>query len=75
VYLNIGFQNYIETLVGKDQWDNLTLPSKRSMMDEFDQTVKRIFNEKSDDILTVDLFGVEDDRANGINDNTIELKK
>ena len=75
MYLNIGFQNYIETLVGKDQWDNLTLPSKRSMMDEFDQTVKRIFNEKSDDILTVDLFGVEDDRANGINDNTIELKK
>jgi hypothetical protein len=75
VYLNIGFQNYIETLVGKDQWDNLTLPSKRSMMDEFDQTVKRIFNEKSDDVLTVDLFGVEDDRANGINDNTIELKK
>ena len=75
MYLNIGFQNYIETLVGKDQWDNLTLPSKRSMMDEFDQTVKRIFNEKSDDVLTVDLFGVEDDRANGINDNTIELKK
>jgi hypothetical protein len=75
VYLNIGFQNYIETLVGKEQWDSLPVPSKRSMMGEFDQTVKRIFNEKSSDVHTVDLFGVEDDPANSINDNTITLKQ
>ena len=44
-------------------------------MREFDQSVKRTFNEKTNETLTVDLFGVEDDRDNGIRDNTIELPK
>ncbi|KAH7357222.1 hypothetical protein BKA65DRAFT_592706 [Rhexocercosporidium sp. MPI-PUGE-AT-0058] len=75
VYLNIGFQNYIETLVGKDQYAVLSPPSKRNMMMEFDQTLKRIFNEKSNEVHTIDLFGVEDDPLNDIDDNTIVLKK
>ncbi|KAL2060461.1 hypothetical protein VTL71DRAFT_9492 [Oculimacula yallundae] len=75
VYLNIGFQNYIETLVGKEQYSLLKPPSKRSMMTEFDQTLKRIFNEKSNEVHTIDLFGVEDDPDNNIDDNTITLKK
>ncbi len=75
VYLNIGFQKYIETLIGKDQYDSLSDPSKRKMMTEFDQTLKRIFNERSNEVHTIDLYGVEDDPENGIDDNTTVLKK
>ncbi|CAG8962469.1 hypothetical protein HYFRA_00014199 [Hymenoscyphus fraxineus] len=75
VYLNISFQNYIEILIGKEQYDKLPVASKRNMMMEFDQTIKRIFNEKNNEVHTIDLFGVEDDPNNDIDDNTIVLKK
>jgi hypothetical protein len=75
VYLNIAFQNYIETLVGKSAYEELSIPSRRNMMAEWDQTLKRTFNENNPGPYTIDLFGVDDDPANGIDDNTITLKK
>lgn len=45
------------------------------MMAEWDGTLKRTFTDRSNGPFTIDLFGVDDDRANGIDDNTITLKK
>ena len=44
-------------------------------MTEWDGSLKRTFNDKSSGPFTIDLFGVDDDLANGIEDNTITLKK
>lgn len=63
------------TVVGKEQWVALSEPAKRNLMMEFDQTLKRIFNDKSDQVHSVDLFGVEDDPDNGIENDIVVLNK
>ncbi|KAJ4203212.1 hypothetical protein NW767_005323 [Fusarium falciforme] len=71
--LDISFEKYIETLVGKDQYSKLKEINKKKMMRAFECGVKRCFTLESTKEYMVDLKGVEDNERNGIEDDTITL--
>ncbi|KAF2264554.1 hypothetical protein CC78DRAFT_463345, partial [Lojkania enalia] len=72
VYLDQAFERYIKTIVG-DQWNMIKEKAKKKMMDEFELSIKRCYTGE-DQIYSVDLYGVEDNPKEGIDDETILLK-
>lgn len=75
--LDSSFRNYIITVVGKPQWDSskISADSKRRMMAEFENAVKRRFDLGSERQYSVVLNGVEDNKQFGIEGNMIPLHK
>ena len=74
LFVDLGFQNYIELLIGAKGWNNVKESNRRRMMEEFEYGIKRNFAGRDDQTYSVDLRGVEDNPAFGINDNTIPIK-
>lgn len=73
VFLDMAFEKHIKTVVGEGQYAGLRDKAKKKMMREFETAVKRSYSGDNKDY-SVDLQGVEDDVAEGINDDTITLK-
>lgn len=81
VFLDLAFEKYITTIVGKYQYFNrsgdrkgIKESSRKRMMQQFEFGVKRAFSGAPDQNLSVDLKGVEDDDDVGIRDDTISLE-
>lgn len=73
MYLDQAFERYIKTIVGKDEWEKLRDKSKKSMMKDFELSIKRCYA-GDDQEYSVDLQGVDDNPEEGIDDDTITLK-
>lgn len=74
VFLDLGFQKYIEILIGTNQYSNIKESYRKTMMKEFEYGIKRAFTGKDDQTYSIDLRGVQDDPANGVIDETIIIK-
>ena len=74
MFLDLGFQKYIETLVGVMEYNSIKESNRKKMMREFEYGIKRCFSEHNDQTYSVDLKGVKDDPKNGILDDTITVK-
>lgn len=74
VFLDISFEKYIKTLVGKEQYSKIREIDKKKMLRTFEYGVKRSFVAESTKDYSVDLRGVEDNEEEGIIDETINLK-
>lgn len=73
MFLDQAFEKHIRTVVGEHQYAGLKEKSKQKMMKEFETAVKRSYAGDSKDY-SVDLPGVDDDLAEGIDDDTVTLK-
>ena len=73
MFLDLGFQKYIEILVGANEYNNIKESSRKKMMREFEYGIKRTFTGKDDQPYSVDLRGVKDDPSNNIIDDTITI--
>ena len=74
VFLDASFQQYIATIVGEAEYNNIKESNRKKMMREFEYGIKRSFSEKNDQVYSVDLRGVKDDPKNNIIDDTITVK-
>ena len=73
MFLDLGFQKYIEILIGANEYNNIRASSRKKMMSEFEYGIKRTFTGNNDQPYSVDLRGVKDDPANNIIDDTIPI--
>jgi ABC-type transporter MlaC component len=69
----MAFEKHIKTVVGEQQYARLKDKAKKKMIKEFENTVKRSYTGE-DKEYSVDLAGVDDNAAFGINDDSITLK-
>ena len=73
MFLDTAFETFIETLVGKDQYNSIKEVNRKRMMEDFEYGIKRTFSEKSVQTYSVDLRGVKDDPENNVMDGTITI--
>ncbi|KAH7125733.1 hypothetical protein B0J11DRAFT_506551 [Dendryphion nanum] len=73
VYLDQAFERYIKTIVGENEWKQIKDKSKKKMMKEFEESIKRCYAGDNQEY-SVDLQGVDDNPQEGIDDDTITLK-
>jgi hypothetical protein len=73
VFLDQAFEKYIQTVVGEQQYAGLRDRAKKKMLKEFENIVKRSYTGE-DKEYSVDLAGVADNAAFGINDESITLR-
>jgi hypothetical protein len=73
VFLDAAFENHIKTIVGEAQYNSIRQKSRKLMLREFEEGVKRSFTGNNRNF-SVDLRGVEDNPAAGVIDDTITLK-
>ncbi|KAF8538653.1 hypothetical protein BDD12DRAFT_910659 [Trichophaea hybrida] len=71
-----AFEAYIERLVGLEQYRSIDPKHKSKMLSDFEILIKRSFRVKHEQKKTilVDLRGVEENKNNGIEDESIILK-
>ena len=74
VFLDLAFQSYICTLIGKEQYDRIKEKPKRQMIEQFEFGVKRCFTTKEQQQFSVELPGVQDDPNHDIIDDSIPIK-
>jgi hypothetical protein len=70
----MGFQKLVVTKIGQRQWDQLKDPAKKNMMGDF-EFVKRSFAPATQKEYAVELRGVKDDNASGIQEENISFKE
>ena len=75
IFLDLAFESYIMTIVGKEEYLGIKERNRKLMILEFEQRVKRSFGRVHDRQYSVDLRGVEDNVEHGIIDDTIKLNK
>ena len=73
MFLDLGFEKYIEILIGEKEYKSIRESSRKKMMTEFEYGIKRTFTGRNDQPYSVDLRGVKDDPANNIIDDTITI--
>lgn len=74
-YLDRNFQRWVIQKIGPEQWRKAKPRHKRSMLVEFENTMKKSFEPAPGKEDTVELPGLEDDRTNGIRDGLITVSK
>ena len=74
VFLDMGFQKWVTTIIGQNQWARLKEAAKKKMLLDFEYAVKRSFDPKCQQEYSVELRGVEDDEHHNISDDTIVVK-
>jgi len=75
VFLDIAFEQHIRMLVGERQYDHghIRPRDKKTMLREFQFGTKRSFTKGQVTDIIVDLRGVEDDEAMGIDNEVITI--
>ena len=75
VFLDIAFEQHIRSLVGERQYDHgrIRPRDKKTMLREFQFGTKRSFTKGQRANIIVDLKGVQDDEAMGIDDEVITI--
>ena len=71
LFLDMGFQKWVTTIIGQNQWAKLKDTAKKNMLLDFEYAVKRSFDPKCQQEYSVGLRGVEDDEAQNISDGNI----
>jgi hypothetical protein len=74
VFLDMGFQKHIATIVGESAYANLKESSKKRMLADFEYQIKRSFDPVNQSEYSVELRGVEDNERHNIRDDTIVIK-
>ncbi|KAK0707694.1 hypothetical protein B0H67DRAFT_685958 [Lasiosphaeris hirsuta] len=73
-FLDIGFENWVKTKVGVEEYAQIGDESKAEMMRQFDNQVKRPYSgDKIPRIRSVELKGVKDKPEENIRDDTIYI--
>ncbi|OCL06987.1 actin-like ATPase domain-containing protein [Glonium stellatum] len=71
-FIDMSFEKFVKTKVGKEQFEGIRLKHRKRMLQEFDVQVKRSFA-GDDKITSVELRGIEDNPAEGIIDESITI--
>ncbi|KAL1794655.1 hypothetical protein ACET3X_006471 [Alternaria dauci] len=73
VFLDHAFVRWVQTIVGEREYEKIKPKAKRRMLQQFEAGVKRCYN-GDNKVYSVELPGVEDNKSEGIDDDTISLK-
>lgn len=69
----MGFEKFVKTKVGEDEYNKIREKYRKRMMLDFDVQVKRSFGGQDEKKRSVELRDVENNRKEGIIDESITL--
>lgn len=70
--IDLEFETYLQTTLGDDKFQAISIPRRQKMMREFESTIKRNFRGDDQDF-SLDVFDVEDDEKAGIKEGEMLL--